>query len=154
VELGSGLNAQSREDKSRSLPRLRPGVLDLLGRGAGHVREAGSKSRLSVGCCMLVDQRGLRRRVAEAVHEFSHGGAGLGGHRGAGVAEVVESEVGSADLLAGALEDFVHAAVVHVVPLGVGEHEAVGAGSCIAFDLRPDQWHEVRRDRYVSDAGQ
>jgi hypothetical protein len=75
---------------------------------------------LAIRSGMLIDERGLGRRVPKAVHEFAHRRADLSSHGGAGVAEVVEAEIGATDLLAGALEDFVHAAVVHVLALGVG----------------------------------
>lgn len=45
---------------------------------------------------MLMDQGSLRRRVAEAVHQLTHRGTGLGGHGRTCVPEVVEPDVAPA----------------------------------------------------------
>lgn len=43
--------------------------------------------------------------VAESVHEFGEGGAGLGGEDGAGVSEVVPAQVEASGFVAGPIED-------------------------------------------------
>lgn len=56
-----------------------------------HLGEAGREFGLTIRRGVLVEQCGLGRRVAETVHQLAHRGAGLGGHGGAGVTEVVEA---------------------------------------------------------------
>jgi hypothetical protein len=60
---------------------------------SNHLREALGDLGISVGGGVLVAHGGAGRGVAEATHEFGEGRAGLGGEDGAGVAEVVPTEV-------------------------------------------------------------
>ena len=93
-----------------------------------YLRQPSSDLLVAAGGGVLVDQRRGHGGVAEAVHEFGQGGAGLGGERRAGVAEVVPAQVLSSGG-AGASVHLVEGAVLHV-PAGFHrrEQQSVRAG--------------------------
>jgi hypothetical protein len=77
---------------------------------------------------VLIAQRHLRRRVAEPVHEFGCGGAGLGGQHRTHMAKVVYPQAGHADRGAGFLPVRAVAVGAQMGAVSVGEQQGSGAG--------------------------
>lgn len=80
---------------------------------------------VSAGVGVLVDQGRSRGRLAHVVHEVSEGGAGLGGQDVAGVAWVVEVEIGHVEVAGPAVADSVGGAVAEGGGLRVDDGRAV-----------------------------